>query len=463
MKAKWSELSFEDLELLVFRLAIAIIREALARILEDLDKYFALVRDRNRYKAKEIEERVVDSLVGSIRFKRRYYLDLATGEGVYLLDERLKLSPYQRVSPGLAKVAVSLAAQGPSYRAARDRLEEIMGERLISHEGIRQMVLKTGEVIAKEEPEERRSKKTGIVFIEADGLWTGRQGKKGRRKRHRKRESRLAVVHEGWRPRYPQSQEYETIPLFKHLQDQGTPQEFWEDVYEKLDRYYELESTLVVINGDGAEWIRKGVEYFPLAIYQYDRFHIAREVQRALSWEESLKKKALIALRDNELDRLIRIIDQAVERANEDARPKVQALKRLVEQDREYILDYRIRLAQLGYSCEGLRGLGSGESNVGKFKARTRGRAWSATGLGCLANVLFALINGKLHLYTQQLTSRLRKNEEKVVSSAAQLLKKAVHRVEPAIRRGHFPCLDRGTDGYAELFRQILREGFSLY
>lgn len=28
---------------------------------------------------------------------------------------------------------------------------------------------------------------------------------------------------------------------------------------------------------------------------------------------------------------------------------------------------------------------------------------------------------------------------------------------------GTFPCLDRGTDGYAQLFRQILREGFSLY
>lgn len=463
MKAKWNDVSFEDLELLLFRLAIAIIRQALVRILEDLDKYFALVRDRNRYKAKEIEERVVDSLFGPIRFKRRYYLDLATGEGVYLLDERLKLSPYQRVSPGLAKVAVSLAAQGPSYRAARDRLEEIMGERLISHEGIRQMVLKTGDLIAKEEPEERRPKKTGIVFIEADGLWTGRQGKKGRRKRHRKRESRLAVVHEGWRPRYPQSQEYEAIVLFKHLQDQGSVHQFWEEVLEKLACYYDLEATLVVINGDGADWIRKGVEYFPLAIYQYDRFHIAREVQKALSWEESLKEQALCALRDNDLDRLQRIIDQAEEEADKKNKRKVQALKKLVEQDREYILDYRIRLAELGYSCEGLRGLGSGESNVGKFKARTRGRSWSSTGLSCLANVLFALVNGKLHLYTQQLTSRVRESQEKVVSSAAQVLRKAVHRVEPAIRKGHFPCLDRGTDGYAELFRQILREGFSLY
>jgi hypothetical protein len=305
-------------------------------------------------------------------------LERTPPERVHLLDERLKLAPYQRVSAGLAKVAVSLAVQGPSYRAARDRIEEIMGERLISHEGIRQMVLKTAEVIEKAQVEEERPKKRGIVFIEADGLWTGRQGKKRRRKKQEKQESRLAVVHEGWRPRYPGSREYETVLLFKHLQDRGTPEEFWEEVYEKLERYYELEFSLVVINGDGAEWIRKGVEYFPQAIYQYDRFHVAREVQRALNWEESLKTKALSALKDNELDRLIKIVDQAVEMTDEQNKAKVQALKKLVEQNREYILDYRIRLAALGYDLEGLRGLGSGESNVSKFKARTRGRSWCA-------------------------------------------------------------------------------------
>ncbi len=463
MEAKWNGISFEELEALVFRLVIAIVRQALVGILEDLDKYFALVRDRSRYKAEEIEERVLDTLFGAIRFKRRCYLDLVTGERVHLLDQRLKLKPYQRVSSGLVKAAVTLAAQGPSYRAARDRIEEIMGERLISHEGIRQMVLKASEIIDKARVEEKRPKKRGMVFVEADGLWTGKQGKKKRRKKQKKEESKLGVVHEGWRPRYPGSQEYETIPLFKHLQTRGRPEEFWEKVYEELDRRYELEFTLVVINGDRADWIRKGLEYFPQAIYQYDRFHVVREVQRALKWDESLKAKALDALRDNELDRLIRIIDQAEKLANEQDKPKVQALKNLVEQNREYILDYRIRLAALGYDLEGLRGLGSAESNVGKFKARTRGRSWSSEGLSALANVLFKLISGNLNFYTQQVNSRIKHTEEKVVASAAKVIRTAVHAAEPAIRRGHFPCLDRGTDGYAELFRQILREGFSLY
>lgn len=53
--------------------------------------------------------------------------------------------------------------------------------------------------------------------------------------------------------------------------------------------------------------------------------------------------------------------------------------------------------------------------------------------------------------------------EVKIVSSAAEVLRKAVREAEPGLKRGHFPCLDRGTGGYAQLFRQILREGFNLY
>ncbi len=39
---------------------------------------------------------------------------------------------------------------------------------------------------------------------------------------------------------------------------------------------------MVVINGDRASWIRAGVDYFPKAIYQVDRFHVKRDLRRLL-------------------------------------------------------------------------------------------------------------------------------------------------------------------------------------
>ena len=56
------------------------------------------------------------------------------------------------MSGGLLKTAVSPAAAGPSYRNSRDRLKDLLGEEVLSHEGIRQLVLKTSEAIKDATP-----------------------------------------------------------------------------------------------------------------------------------------------------------------------------------------------------------------------------------------------------------------------------------------------------------------------
>ena len=461
MDFRWNGLDFETLEVFVFRLVLLIVRHALGKILEEMDAYLAVVRDKTRYRSEEMEERVIDTLVGPVRFRRRSYRDTHTGERVHLLDEHLKIKGYQRVSGGLLKTSVSLAAAGPSYRNARDRLKDLMGERLLSHEGIRQLLLKTSDAMKDATPKDAPPKRVQVLFIEADGLWTGRQGKKKGRSRRKKEETRFSVVHEGWRRRHPESEEYETVTTLRYLQPECGPDDFWEGLYRELEGVYDLDHAVVVINGDGADWIRKGKEYFPRAIYQYDRFHISREVSRALKWDEDSKKEALTALRENSLGRLIGVLEKAKSKADGKRRPELERTLKTVRSDWQYIVDYRLRLEALGYDCKGFRGLGSGESNVGKFKSRTRGRSWSSEGLRALGNVLFRLLDGSLGIYTSRVASRLGEETAKAVKAGAEVVKRAFFDYGPGIKKGHFPCLERGTEGYAELFRQILKEGFS--
>ena len=289
MEINLDDMDFGKLEAIVWRLAMLVIRGAMGEVLEAMDDYLATVRDKKRYEIREMEEREMETLVGVVRFRRRSYRDVETGERLHLLDRKLKVKEYQRVSEGVCRVAVSLAASGPSYRTARDKLEEIMGERIVSHEGIRQLLLRTSEVIDKAKEKRVGTRRVKVLFIEADGLWTGRQGKK------RKEETKHAVVHEGWRERYPGSQEYETIREICYIHPQVSRERFWDGLVEKIEAVYDLEDTMVVINGDGASWIRAGVDYFRYSIYQYDRFHIARDIKGALP--EGLKDKALEALR----------------------------------------------------------------------------------------------------------------------------------------------------------------------
>ncbi|MEW6081309.1 MAG: ISLre2 family transposase [Bacillota bacterium] len=452
MEFNLDELDLGKLEATAFRMAMLIVREALGEILGAMDDYLATVRDKKRYEIRELEERELDTLVGVVRFKRRSYRDLFTGEMVHLLDQTLKIREYQRISEGVARVAVSLAASGPSYRNARDKLEEMLGERVVSHEGIRQLLFKTSEVIDKSKEPEVPRRRVKVLFIEADGLWTGRQGKR------RKEQTRHAVVHEGWRERYPGSREYETIREIRYMHPQGCRQGFWERLLSQIEQVYDLEDTIVIINGDGASWIREGVAYFPNCMYQYDRFHISRDVRGALS-DRALKAKAVEALRDNDLGQTVEVLEAGLKTATGKECKRLRTVKDNLMSNWEYILDYRLRLEALGYDCSGLRGLGSGESNIGKFKSRVRGRAWSQKGIYALGNVLFKVMEGSLGLYTRQVVNCLDEQLKTVVTAGAGLVKKAVLGEEPGVKRGHFPCLDRGTEGYAVLFRRLLEEG----
>ena len=218
-----------------------------------------------------------------------------------------------------------------------------------------------------------------------------------------------------------------------------------------------------MINGDGAGWIKRGLFHFDRAIYQYDRFHISREVSRSLGFDKALEKEALASLRDNDLGRLKKTFETALKKAGPKYRTNCKETLGTILSNWEHIIDYRIRLSSLGYDCTGFRGLGSGESNVGKLKSRIRARSWSDRGLEALANVLFKLLDGSLGLYTSRIQSRAAERMKEAVSSAARAVKRGVlAAVSPGVKQGRFPALDKGTEGFAELFRQILREGFIL-
>lgn len=85
--------------------------------------------------------------MGSIDFERRYYWDTEEHRWLYLLDEALELEAEKTIGPGLLQLAVTWATKGPSYRDARDRLTDLFGAQVLSHEAIRQALLEVGSML----------------------------------------------------------------------------------------------------------------------------------------------------------------------------------------------------------------------------------------------------------------------------------------------------------------------------
>ena len=84
-------------------------------------------------------------------------------------------------------------------------IKYLYGHQVISHEKIRQVLIQASKTLEKTFKEAPVKRSVDTLFIEADGFWTGVQGKELKvrvhKKQKRKRETYLIVVHEGWERR----------------------------------------------------------------------------------------------------------------------------------------------------------------------------------------------------------------------------------------------------------------------
>ncbi|MFS8641412.1 MAG: UPF0236 family protein, partial [Symbiobacteriaceae bacterium] len=112
------ERSFGELEEAVQRLSGRLTLGLLEWVLAGIDERLMQERDQSRYVCLGMRERVLDTPVGELRVKRRYYRDRVTGQGVFLLDEALGLESRQRLSPRLEALCRRLATEMPYHRAA---------------------------------------------------------------------------------------------------------------------------------------------------------------------------------------------------------------------------------------------------------------------------------------------------------------------------------------------------------
>ena len=60
-------------------------------------------------------------------------------------------------------------------------------------------------------------------------------------------------------------------------------EDLWFEVLDYLDEHYDLEATeKIFISGDGASWIKKGLEIIPESVFVLDRFHLEKYLQEGL-------------------------------------------------------------------------------------------------------------------------------------------------------------------------------------
>ncbi|MDD2628584.1 MAG: ISLre2 family transposase [Limnochordia bacterium] len=423
-------ISLQELELSLLEVLRKSLGIALESCLKTIDNAILLRRDSKRFKVKEFVETTIETILGQqITINRRYYFDTKTGKYVFLLDKVLGLPEETQVSPALAECLLHQAALTPSYRAAADSIEQIMGKRVVSHETVRQVVKSAGKAMEealKIEIQEANGKhRVRLVFIETDALHVPLQNDK-----KRSVPEYIATIHEGWKPRTPGSKDY---ALKKVVQIRArNASQLWEKVRDFIYSYYDVdENTMIIINGDRASWIRKGTEYLPNALYQVDRYHVKRDLRRIFADSKVLPKveEALDSDDVTGATFLAELAQAKLKLTDPDKAEDCQRLLNDLSQIADATVDYRKRLEARGISVDGLRGLGAGESQMSCFARRVKGkRSWSREGLGAMMELLCWRNTGRLQKVTDNVIKFMRKIDFSL-GSLKEIAEKAVRKV----------------------------------
>jgi hypothetical protein len=382
--------SFEELEERVQRISQRATAELIQIAVEEIDERLANERDRKQLINIGKRKRTLVTTAGEISVERRYYKDISTGQNRLLLDETLGLATSKRVSPRLSKMMLEMGIEMPFRKAAR-LLEYLVPG--VSAMTVWNEVKQSGER-AKQEAEEttKRVFEDGVVpegkreakilNIEADGVLIRQQ-----RSSKRHAEVKLFVGYE--------RKEGNPKRLINRCSVAGVGEgiAMWEEASAKFGQEWRLNrKSKVRIGGDGAAWVKEGLELFPGASYHLDPFHLRKHLTESLSFSSQHYQKACEKILDLGDQGLEKVLNEALRIAtNKNQRKRIRQLHR-------YLLNNWDGISQL--SAE--ERLGTVEGQIRHTIARRMkriGARWSPAGTDNMARLLAAKANQELSRY----------------------------------------------------------------
>ena len=317
-----NEINFNELEQKIYKFVCELGCNLIREIIEKYDEKLRKERDKKTFRHRGLKPDSIKTVMGVVEFRRTIYECNKDNEKkfVYLLDEKLQLSEFGKISENLADKILNVAVETNSYRDASEQIMQMLNIS-VSHETVRDIVLKAGAKIIEKENEEivlnktekltAGTKEIPVLFEEADGLWINMQGKDRKEQIEKyklncekegkeykaptsvKSELKLHVSYEGWKKDDKRNSLVNKMYIAGFMSSAELKQRRDAQIYQKYDV---SKIKLRILNGDGASWINQLATKETIA--QRDKFHIHQEIIRDIQEEENRRQlERLIAER----------------------------------------------------------------------------------------------------------------------------------------------------------------------
>lgn len=240
--------------------------EVLREYYEELDRQYLEDKASRKQMGLRVEHRSVSREIltelGELTYSRTYYRK-ASGGYEYPVDRIVGISSYARLSDRVG-LALAEASSTMSYEKAS---RYIAGE----HVTKQTVMNKLREAGPRAEPVEYR--KVQELHIDADEDHVHLQNGQST-------VVPLISVYEGIER---QGNRGVCRNVF-HISEYGKdPQTLWEEVSDEIERRYDLSEARIYLHGDGAAWIREGLNWLPKSQFVLDSYHKNKAIKQALS------------------------------------------------------------------------------------------------------------------------------------------------------------------------------------
>lgn len=244
-----------------------VVTELLGAYYEKKDE--ALLADKEGRKASGLtvqrrnDSRQILTRLGTVEYQRTYYKQKQGGY-CYPVDELADVDRYERISGGVSldlvetAIAMSYAKSSQTVTGGKVSRQTVMNK-------LRQSSVPASEVVVR--------RKVPILHVDADEdhvhLQTGENTIVP-----------LISIYEGVEK---QGRRGRCKNVF-HISEYGKkPDDLWEEALNELERRYDLEGTKIYLHGDGAAWIRQGLDWLPNSAFVLDRYHKNKALKQAVS------------------------------------------------------------------------------------------------------------------------------------------------------------------------------------
>jgi len=369
-------------------------RDITAEVLEDMDDYLRGAASRKEHWEIVRKDRTeILTSFGPVNFERTYFKPKKGRKRQYLVDQIVGINPHDRVSADVVINAVEEASDS-SYRRGGEKAA-YMNE--ISKQAVMNKVHELE--IVQPEIKERKEETPKILYIEADEDHVSQQGKKFKTENEWGLSStlmpKLVYVHEGID--YEKStKKRKVLKNPRYFGGIRNSEELWLEVSQYIDATYCIEKVeTVYISGDGASWIKQGLQWVEKSKFVLDKYHLSKYVKVATAHleDEDIEQEIDDALKEADKALLKKAFAKILEKTESETK------KKAINDAKRYILNnwagIEIKVDNneiVGCSAEGH------VSHILSDRLSSRPMGWSKNGADKMAQLrIFKKNGGKVY------------------------------------------------------------------